>query len=113
MYMSSQIFRSTVPPEILYNLLDEICLKTEQYYVIDYNAYRKMLFYELHHSFLENLKEYYHASKQFYATRELTYKSFTNIIRHICNNANIMFSSKMKYNESKYVIYYYIFRQTE
>lgn len=107
--MSSQIFRKPVPNDLLFSLLDNICLKTEQYYVIDYNAYRKMLFYEYEKGFLEKMKEYYHLSKQFYIMREFTYKSFTNMIRHICKSASIMFSSQMKYNESKYTIYYYIF----
>lgn len=40
--MSKQIFRLTVPLVILTGLLEEICLITEKYYLVDYNAYKKI-----------------------------------------------------------------------
>jgi hypothetical protein len=55
------------------------------------------------------LKDFYHYGKQFYVTRQMTYKSFTNIVRQICKNASIMHTSQMKYNESKYNIIFYIY----
>ena len=45
--MSSQIFKQPVPIDHLYKLLDQICLKTNKYYVIDMNAFRKMQFTQL------------------------------------------------------------------
>ena len=69
--MSSQVFKCDVPPKLLYNLLDRICLKTDKYYLIDMNAYKKLLFYDLHTEFCENLKEYYHYGKHFYITRQM------------------------------------------
>ena len=39
-----QIFKKDVPIIILYDLLDQISLKTDKYYVIDMNSYKKMLF---------------------------------------------------------------------
>ena len=107
--MTKQIFKKEVPTELLHSLLDNICLKTEKYYLLDMNAYRKMLFHEHHIEFCEKLAEYYHSSKQFYLTRKMTYTSFTNIVRQICKHNNIMFTSQIKYNESKYNINYYIF----
>lgn len=107
--MSKQIFRQNIPSEYLFNLLEQICLKTEHYYVVDYNSYRKLLFYNLDEKLSSDMMEYYHLSKQFYVTRKMTYKSFTNIIRHICKNINVVFTSQMKYNESNYSIVYYIY----
>jgi len=104
-----QIFKKDVPIIILYDLLDQICLKTDKYYVIDMNSYKKMLFYNLQETFADNVKDYYHASKQFYVTRKMTYNSFVNIIRRICKNTNIMYTSQLKYNESKYNIIYHIY----
>ena len=88
------------------DLLEKICAKTDSTYLIDMNAYRKMLYYELHKPFCEILTEYYHISKRYYLTREMTYNTFTNIVRQICKNNNIMFTSQIKYNESKYNIDY-------
>jgi len=104
-----QIFIKPVPIIILYDLLDQICLKTNKYYVIDMNSYKKLLFYNFDEPFSKIIIDYYHVSKKFYATRKMSYNSFINIIRHICKNANIMYTSQLKYNESKYNIVYHIY----
>ena len=107
--MSNQIFKKTVPNSLLFDLLENVCLKTDKYYLIDINAYRKILFHDLQQGFCDSLKEYYHLGKQFYLERQFTYKSFTNIIRQICKTSSIMYTSEMKYNESKYNIVFYIY----
>jgi len=107
--MSTQIFKHPVPNNLLFNLLDTICLKTDNYYLVDMNAYRKMLFHKHDEEFCNELKEYYYIGKHFYITRKMTYKSFTNIIRQICKHNSIPFTSQMKYNESKYNIDYLVY----
>jgi len=107
--MSSQIFRKKVPNEILFDLLEKICFKTDKYYLIDINAFRKLLFHNYHTEFCESLKEYYNLSKLFYIERKMVYNSFTNIVRQICKLNNIMFTSQIKYNESKYNIDFFIY----
>ena len=42
--MTNQIFKKNVPNELLFTLLDKICFKTDEYYLIDNNAYRKLFF---------------------------------------------------------------------
>ena len=107
--MSSQIFKKIVPKEILFALLEKISLKKDKYYLIDMNAYRKMIFYDLHTEFCNIIKEYYYLGKQMYVERKMTYNSFTNIVRQICKNSNIMYTSQIKYNESKYNIDYFVY----
>ena len=107
--MSSQIFKKIVPKEILFELLDKICFKTDKYYLIDMNAYRKLLFHNYHIDLCNSLKEYYNLSKLFYLERKMVYNSFTNIVRQICKVNNIMFTSQIKYNESKYNIDFLIY----
>lgn len=107
--MCKQIFRKNVPPALLYELLSKICLKTEKYYCIDMNAFRKMTFHLYHEPFFRELLEYYHTSKQFYVTRPLTYNSFTTVIRQICKSNEIMFTSNLHYIHSKYNIDYFVF----
>jgi hypothetical protein len=107
--MSKQIFRKLVNPDTLYEILEQICLKTDKYYLIDINAYRKIIFYNYHTNFCESLKEYYHTSKLFYIERKFTYNSFINIVRQICKSNNAMFSSQIKYNDSEYNIDYFIY----
>lgn len=107
--MSKQIFRKPVPSSLLFELLDQICLKTDKYYLIDPNSYRKFIYNNLHNKLADDLVEYYHVSKQFYVQRKMTYNSFTNVVRQVCKSANIMFTSQIKYNESKYSIDYLIY----
>ena len=107
--MTNQIFKHAIPPSILFNLLDKICLKTDKYYYVDFNAYKKMLFLCLDATFLEELREYYHISKRFYLDRDLTYTSFTNIIRQLCKCNRHHYESEMKYDHSQYYINYMVF----
>jgi len=107
--MSSQIFRKIVPKEILFDLLEKVCIKTDKYYLIDMNSYKKLIFYGYNIDFCNGLKEYYNLSKLFYLERKLSYNSFTNIVRQICKVNNIMFTSQIKYNESKYNIDFFIY----
>tara|TARA_E500000178_G_scaffold285293_1_gene286778 strand:+ start:995 stop:1327 length:333 start_codon:yes stop_codon:yes gene_type:complete len=107
--MLKQIFRENVPIDILNDLLEKVCLKTEKYYLIDNNAFRKLVFHKYHETFLDTILPYYQESKKFYVTRKFTYNSFVNIVRQICKSNDVMFTSKIKYNESKYNIDYFIY----
>jgi hypothetical protein len=107
--MTKQIFKAPVPNDYLFQFLDKICLKTDKYYLVDMNSYRKMLFYSYNDELSETLKQYYHASKHFYLERKMTYNSFTTILRQICKHNSVCFTSQIKYNESKYNIDYLIY----
>ena len=107
--MSKQIFRKLVPPELLYNLLEKICLKTDKYYLVDHNSYKKFMYLELNQAFKEDIIGCYHDSKRFYVTREMDYNSFINILRQICKSNHMMFTSNIRYMESKYSIEYLVF----
>lgn len=108
--MSKQMFKTVIPQEILYNLLEQISFKTDTYYIVDFIAYKKMKFHNLQDEFLSTVIDYYHYSKRFYVEREFTYNSFTNIVRQICRVNNIVFTSDIKYNGSKYHIDYFVYR---
>ena len=107
--MSKQIFRERVPNSILFDLLDKVCLKTNNYFLFDMNAYKKIIYNKSYTDFFETLKPYYHLGKQFYIEREISYNGFTTILRQICKYNAIMFTSNIKYNASKYNIDYVIY----
>lgn len=107
--MLTQIFKKDIPITILFELLEKISLKTDKYYLVDNNSYKKMIFHGYHTEFLNKIITYYHSSKKYYAERELTYNSFTTIIRQISKNNMIQFTSQIKYNSSKYNIEYLIY----
>ena len=107
--MLKQIFKQNIPITVLFEWLDLVCVKTDKFYLIDHNAYKKILFHGYEKPFLDKIQTYYHISKTFYITRKFTYNSFVNIVRQICKSNNIMFTNKIKYNESNYNIQYFIY----
>ena len=59
--------------------------------------------------FIQKCFPYYHISKRNYLEKKITYNSFTTILRQICNLNKITYTSKIKYDKSKYDIVYCIF----
>lgn len=105
----SQIFKTKIPTEMLFSLLESISVKNNNYYIVNNIAYKKGVFNEFIIKFIEQCVPYYHTSKIKYVERKLTYGSFVTIIRQICNANNIKYTSNIKYNKSKYDIHYYIY----
>ena len=103
------LFRSHIPIDYLYDVLEKICVKKEKYYIIDFNSYRLLQFHDLYTNFAEQIIQAYKPSKQKYVTRTLTYNSFVTIVRHICRINGIPFDTKFNYQYSLYNIDYYIY----
>jgi hypothetical protein len=108
--MSLQIFKEKLPNDLLIELLNQICIKTEHnnYYVINNEAFKRGLYNNAIIVFIDKCKSYYHKSKLKYLERKLTYKTFVTIIRQICNANNITYTSQIRYQGSSYDIIYYI-----
>jgi len=94
-----------------YNMLEKISLvKNEKYYTINNDAFKKMKFLKLYEDFIDSLRPYYKPSKQYYLNRPPKFNYFITLVRHVCKANNISYSSKIKYEKSKYEIIYYIFK---
>jgi len=107
--MASQNFRRPIPLQILFELFDQICLKTDKYYLVDLNSYKKMMYMELNKKFVEDIVEYYHAAKQFYVRREMSYNSFINIVRQACKINKLVAENQVRYQNSKYTIEFLVY----
>ena len=107
--MSSQIFKTPVPNEILINLLNNITVKTDKCYVVNNSSYKKGIFNNIITEFIHQCIPHYHLSKRKYLEKKLTYNSFITIIRQICNFNNITYTSQLKYDKSTYDILYCIY----
>ena len=107
--MSTQILKNHIPNDIFFELLEKICFKGQKYYVFNTDAYRKGVYTEDIHKFLQFCRPYYHISKRTYIDRKLTFNSFTTVLRHICKFNDICFTSEIKYDKSDYSIIYYIY----
>ena len=109
--MSSQIFKTDVPVELLFDFLRKICKEESSHYLLSKVSFQQAKYHELVEPFCESLKEYYHTSKQYYVTRQLDYSKFVTIIRQICRANQVSYTSKIIYNKSSYDILYYIYKE--
>ena len=109
--MSAQLFKTNIPKKNIYDLLEIICTKTDKNYILNKDAFKKGIFNNIIQNFLEECKPHYHLSKQKYIEKKLTYNSFTTVVRQICNSNKIIYTSKIKYNNSTYDIIYYIYKE--
>jgi hypothetical protein len=107
--MGSQIFKSIIPNDRFYELINEICLKNEKYYIFNLESYKKGIYKEIIPKFIEYCKPFYHISKLKYLEKRITYNTFMTIMRQICNFNKIIYTSKIIYNKSIYTIEYYIY----
>ena len=105
----SQIIRSSLPTNILQELIEKICQKYQNYYIFNNEAYKKGNMYNLFPEFIERIKPYYYSSKQFYLEKSINFKMLTTIIRQICNVKEIIYTNHIKYNKSNHEIHYYIY----
>ena len=110
--MSKQIFKSPVPNTLIFNLLDSICQKNNKYYLLTSESFKKGMFNGSIPKFIEDCKEYYHLSKQKYLEKKICYNTFNTVLRQICNYNKIIYTNKIKYNNSNYQIIYYIYFQS-
>ena len=107
--MSSQIIKNKIPNELLFVLLEKICLKNDKYYTFNINSYKKGIYTGDIQKFFLDCLLYYHLSKRKYLEKKNTYKSFITVLRQICNYNKITYTSKIVYNKSEYNIEYYIY----
>ena len=107
--MTSQLFKEKYPKEKFFEFLDKYGDKTEKFYKISKAAYKKAKLDSAITPFFKDLKKYYHTSKHFYLDREDNYKNLITIIRQICKNHLIAYTSNIKYSKSKYEIIYFIY----
>lgn len=107
--MSTQIFKKDFPISLLFNLLDSICTKNDKHYLLNSESFKKGTFNGIIEKFIETCVPYYHNSKKQYLERNLTYNTFTTIVRQICNFNKLTYASQIKYSKSKYDIVYIIY----
>ena len=107
--MNSQIFKNQISNNVLFDLLDKICIKNEKCYILNKTSYKKGEYLNILASFNELILPNYHTSKQFYLTRKQNYSSFVTIVRQLCRLNSISYSSKIVYNKSTYDIIYHIY----
>ncbi len=106
--MGTQLFKTNVPIEILLNFLKLIAEDKENHFLLTKILYKQAEYNNQITDFIESLKPYYYKSKLYYIERKLDYVKFMTIIRQLCNVNNVVYTTKIVYNNSNYEIEYYI-----
>ena len=106
--MNTQIFKKRVPINLLFALLDDICVKDDKSYTLTNDAFKKGLYHNMILPFLASCVEYYHVSKRSYLERKPTYNSLLTVVRQICKHNEVAYFSQIKYDKSNYSIIYRI-----
>ena len=105
----SQIFKNPIPLDLFTLFLTKNGEKSKNKYIFSKTSFKKAQLGKNIQPFLDQIKNYYYLSKQFYTTRPATYKNLATIIRQICKYHHIPFTSQIKYSKSKYEIVYTMF----
>ena len=108
--MSNQIFKKEFPNQLIFDFLERYAIKDNtKYYLVTRESFKKAKFNNDIEKFCESIKDYYFNCKKFYINRKQNYKTFVTILRQICKFNHLAFTSKIKYDKSKYEIIYYIY----
>lgn len=107
--LPSQIFKNDIPVRLISDLFEKICIKHENYYTLNNNAYKKGIFKGDIQQFISDCLPYYYLSKRKYLTRPLNYNHFITIVRQICKYLNIKYTNKIVYEKSTYDIIYNVY----
>jgi len=111
--MPQQLFRMRVPIDILFNFLKKICDIKDCAFVFTNESYKRAVFQNILIEFIDNVKDYYHLSKQYYVNRNMSFNNLATIVRQICRDNSVNYTSTIKYTYSTYNIVYYISNSIE
>ena len=104
--MGTQLFKTIVPIQILWDFLKLICSEKDSFYILNKILYKQAEYNNHINPFIVSLKPYYYKSKLYYLERKLDYVKFMTIMRQLCNAHQIKYTSKIIYNNSSYEIEY-------
>lgn len=85
----TRVFKETPPPEIIWELLEEICYIEDGHYIVNYEAYKKLFYLELDLYLFDSLVDYYKPEFLDYISDDLIYRRFLTIIRQVCKENGI------------------------
>jgi hypothetical protein len=103
----SIFFKTPLSLDVLYGLLDEICLYRDNHYVIDSTSFNKMVYMGLYEPFIEKIKENYFPQKKSRLEKEASFYNFIVLIKQICNHHDLSITSKKVYIKSvKHNVYF-------
>ncbi len=107
----SQLFKNKISIHFLFDFLEKInCQKMDNFYIVDITAYKRSIYIDALKPFLLELQLFYYPSKYHYIDSEhVNQNKFNTIIRQICKYTNTHYEKKLRHDQSKYSVVYYIY----
>lgn len=105
------LFRMPIQIQPLLAVLSAVAPRIDsgKWFHFNVTAYRKMIYQQIHLPFIESIRDYYFPAKwRKYGDKELTYSSFTTILRQMCNEVGLAFYTKIVYDHSVCNTVYFI-----
>lgn len=108
--MPTFVFKKKLPPHLLKNFLDPICIKNNTQYIVNYETLKRAKYNNHYIDFINMIRPYYYTSKQYYLDDPTPYKRFLTILRQLCKYNKFTYISTTVYDRGKasleYRIYY-------
>jgi hypothetical protein len=110
MKTKSQIFKKKIDYVVIVNFIKTNLIydKLNGTYISNFTTFKKMLLTKKLHEFQEYIQSFYYLSKQNYPSNIFTYRGFNVVLRQIVKNLDLIYTYKIKYIHSDYIIEYYI-----
>ena len=105
----SQLFQNKYEKEHFCEFLNKYCERDKDRLIFNKSSLKKAKLDNGVIPFLEELKQYYFPSKQFYLERDPLYKNIATIVRQVCKYLHVPYTSNIKYSKSQYEIMYIIY----
>lgn len=96
----NQVIKPGLSSQILYDFLGDYILNNKLF--ITTSLYKKLVTNNTYAIFLQKIEPFYYKSKQFYCTRDITYNRFLTILRQLCKNFKLAYTSKIMYYNAGY-----------
>jgi len=110
--MPSTALKEKLPPEILIDFLEPICTKSSEYYIVNYETYRRAIYTSHYTDFIEKIRPYYFTCQLHFLDREINYKKFLTTLRQICSVSEFKYQHIRAFDRSKSKTAYYIYFDT-
>ena len=109
--MKSQLIKKDFDISLLYDFIRKIGKQEKNYILVDNYTFRINTFEsnQIIIDFYSTMKQYYYKNKIKYLEREPEFKTAMTVMRQLLKYKEILYDSKIKYDNSSYITQYFIY----
>lgn len=99
----NQLFRMVPDHKIVFSVLDEVCNRDENNFIVDDITFKKLKYDDRIFKLYEYLRPFYHLSKRKYLDSSVSLKGLLTVLRQLCNLFCIQYVSKTVYRNGTHI----------